>query len=245
MGKIITVCGGGGYGKTTIAANLASVLSQKYLVGLLSTNTMYGGIQHLFGVEIEHSRGLSEMLHTKGDISNSFVPCGNNKNLCLLSLANSYDCLMLAGKEYDVETNDIKEILSELKNMFQYIVIDCEPELCHPLSVYSLIYADSVLNIIKPTVQGMAFYNSYRALLAALNINDEKMVHIMNNDKGYIGAKNIEKTAGIKISMQIPYCKSVEEAENNGEPACSGKNGLFYAKIKSIAEKITECDTND
>ncbi|MBQ3124553.1 MAG: cobalamin biosynthesis protein CobQ, partial [Clostridia bacterium] len=61
MGKIITVCGGHGSGKTTVAANLGYILSQNNLVGILSTNMVYGSIQHLFGTVIDDCHGLYEM----------------------------------------------------------------------------------------------------------------------------------------------------------------------------------------
>lgn len=86
MGKIITVCGGNGSGKTTVAANLAYILSQKYIVGVISTNTNYGDIQHLLGVTIDEAQGLYELMMAKNGIGKTFAPCPSNKNLFIWSI---------------------------------------------------------------------------------------------------------------------------------------------------------------
>lgn len=49
MGKIITVCGGQGSGKTTVSANLGYMLSKNGMVGILSTN-MNCGIISIYSV---------------------------------------------------------------------------------------------------------------------------------------------------------------------------------------------------
>ena len=197
MGKIITVCGGHGSGKTTVAANLGYMLAQNSLVGILSTNMVCGIIQHLFGAVIEDCRGLYEISLSKYDNAKAFVPCPNNKNLFLMSLANNHDCLMLADDENGINGDRAKEMLSDMKEMFGYLIVDCEPEINNPLSVYSIIYADKIVNLIKPTITGTAFYNSYRTLYSALEIPPGKIIHIANNDKNYVGIKNVEKTVGV------------------------------------------------
>ncbi len=67
-------------------------------------------------------------------------------------------------------------MLSDMKEMFGYLIVDCEPEINNPLSVYSIIYADKIVNLIKPTITGTAFYNSfYRTLYSALEIPPGKI----------------------------------------------------------------------
>ena len=244
MGKIITVCGGHGSGKTTVAANLGYILSQNNLVGILSTNMVYGSIQHLFGTVIDDCHGLYEMSLSKYDTAKTFVPCLNNKNLFLMSLANSHDCLMLADEENGINGERAKEILSELKEMFQYLIVDCEPEINNPLSVYSIIYADKIINLIKPTITGTAFFNSYRSLYSALEIPDNKIIHVANNDKNYVGIKNVEKTVGLKMFLTIPHYKNVEQTENKGQLACFTKHGYFY-DIRKIADRIKESASDE
>ena len=239
MGKIITICGGHGSGKTTVAANLGFMLSQSSLVGILSTNTVFGCIQHLFGAVVDDCHGMYEMVMSKADILKNFVQCPNNKNLFLMSLANSHNCLMLADEENGINGDTAKNILDELINIFEYLIIDCEPEINNPLSIYGIIYADKIINLIKPTVTGTAFYNSYKGLFAALKIPDNKIISIANNDKNYVGIKTIERTLGMKMLLAIPYYKNIEEAENKGQLAAFTKNGFYY-NIKKLADCIKE-----
>ena len=244
MGKIITICGGHGSGKSTVAVNLGYMLSDSSLAGILSTNMMYGIIQHLLGTVIDDCHGLYEMVMSNDDISKTLTPCESNKNLFLMSLSNTHDCLMLADEENGINADTAKQVLSELKDSFQYLIIDCEPEVNNPLSVYGIIYADLVINLIKPTVTGIAFWNSYKSLFSALDIPKDRIIHVANNDKNYVGVKNIESTSEIKIFKTIPYYKNVEEYENKGKPAVSSKNGFYY-DIKALADKVKEADTDE
>lgn len=243
MGKIITVCGGHGSGKTTVSANLGYMLSKNGMVGILSTNMNCGIIQHLFGAVVDDRHGLYEMLLAKYDNVKAFVPCPNIKNLFLMSLANSHDCLMLADEENGIDGERAKELLTDLKEMFEYLIIDCEPEVNNPLSVYALIYADKIINLIKPTITGVAFFNAYRTLFSALDIADNKMIYVSNNDKNYVGIRSIERSCGIKTILNIPYLKNVEQAENKGRLACFSKTGFYY-DMEKLADFVRESDIN-
>lgn len=244
MGKIITICGGHGSGKTTVAANLGYMLSKGGMVGILSTNMTCGVIQHLFGKIIDENNGLYEMIMSNQENAKAFVPCPNMKNLFLMSLANNHDCLMLADEENGIDGERAKDIISELKDMFEYLIIDCEPEINNPLSVYALVYADKIISLIKPTITGIAVFNAYRPLFLALDIPENKILYVLNNDKNYVGIKNVERSAGIKTFLNIPYFKNVEEAENKGQLACFSKNGFYY-DIQSLAECVKESDCGE
>lgn len=244
MGKIITVCGGHGSGKTTVAANLGYMLSKNGMVGILSTNMSCGIIQHLFGAVVDDCHGLYEMLLTKYDNAKAFIPCPNIKNLFLMSLANNHDCLILADEENGIGGERAKEIMTELKEVFEYLIIDCEPEINNPLSAYALVCADKIINLIKPIITGVAFFNAYRTLFSALDIADSKMIYIANNDKNYVGIRNVERSCGIKTSLNIPHYKNVEQAENKGRLACFSKNGFYYDMDK-LAGFVRESDLNE
>ena len=243
MGKIITICGGSGSGKTTVAANLGYILSQKYVVGIISTNKMFGGIQHLFGTVIDGQHGIYELMMSPGaDITKMFMPCSNNKNLFLMALSNGQDCLKLADEESNLNGEAAKNLILEMKEIFNILIVDCDPDINNPLSVYSMMFADKILNLIKPTVPGTAFYNSYKAIYTALQIPNDKFLHIANGDKNYVGIRNIEKTANVKVNMTIPFCREVEEAENKGIPICKtgGRINEFVGCMKSIADDIKD-----
>lgn len=242
MGKIITVCGGSGSGKTTVAANLAYLLSQNAIVGVLSTNMTFGSIQYLLGTEIEGNHGLYELIMSKDDISKAFTPCKDNKNLFIMSLANRQDCLVLADEESSLSGDEAKALILEMRDMFQFLIIDCETEINNPLSVYSLTYANGIINLIKPTVIGIEFHNSYKALFSALKIDNSNIIHIANCEKNFVGVRITERSTGIKLTSAIPYCREIEKAENMGVPVCKEKNGEFYREMKRIADLIRESD---
>ena len=207
MGKIITVCGGHGSGKTTVAANLGYMLAQNSLVGILSTNMVCGIIQHLFGAVIEDCRGLYEISLSKYDNAKAFVPCPNNKNLFLMSLANNHDCLMLADEENGINGDRAKEMLSDMKEMFEYLIVDCEPEINNPLSVYSIIYADKIVNLIKLRLQAQPFITATERCILHLKYRPVKSFISQTMIKTMSVLKMLRKLSGLKCFIQFRIIK--------------------------------------
>jgi MinD-like ATPase involved in chromosome partitioning or flagellar assembly len=239
MGKIIAIYGAPGSGKTTIACNLAYALSKKMTTGVLQTNIYYASIQHFFGMEIKKSKDLSTALlgYGKEDLSKCFTPHPQNNNLYILSPSNTYDCLALADDKNGLDGETAKNIILELKDMFDYLIVDCTPDINDALAIYSLINSEKIVNIIKPNIQGMAFATSYQSLFTALEFSDKKIIHVINNDKNYIGITTIQKILNVPSSLCIPHHKDAETAENTGIPLYT-YNNKFTTSINTIIDVI-------
>lgn len=86
--KIYAVWGGKNSGKTTFAVNLACTLSKRdVLVGLISTNLIYGDLQVFFGQSVPEVKGLFQALNDDNpNIGEKFMEYEQSKNLFFLSL---------------------------------------------------------------------------------------------------------------------------------------------------------------
>lgn len=101
--KIISVCGANGSGKTTMAVNLATALTQTgSVVGLIQTELAYPSIQGFLGMRIEENKpNIKNILFDttgKYDIEQQFQQYPKNKKLFVLSVSNYIDCLTFADK---------------------------------------------------------------------------------------------------------------------------------------------------
>lgn len=145
LGKIIAVANQkGGVGKTTTAVNLACGLALEGKNVLLVDVDAQGNATSGLGVDRKNIKNclynvLIESMPAKSVIMSTSIP-----NLYLLPAT-----IQLAGAEVELASIErretrLKEALSEIKNKYDYILIDCPPSL-GLVTVNALTAAGSVL----------------------------------------------------------------------------------------------------
>ncbi len=241
--SVIAVWGKNGSGRSTIATNLAVFLAkQGNLVGLVGASKTYGSIQHYLGIDIPEEKSLKNALESinEDDIVKCFVQHSKVKDLFILSLSNSDNCLKLRSIKEDVG----KRLFLNTKDKFDHFIIDCTENFTDTITMIGCQFADCILEIIKPTIQSAVFRKSQDELLESLKFK-EKLISIANSNKDLITINDFERSSKLKFAQVLPYSKNVENSENTGEPisllGAANRTDKEYLKgISQIADLINK-----
>lgn len=145
MSKVIAVANQkGGVGKTTTAVNLSSCLAYKGKKVLVIDTDPQGNTTSGLGVDKKNIfKSIYDVLINDVDIESTLIGTSiDNLKLCPSNI-------QLAGAEVELvsvisrETR-MKAALSEIKNKYDFIIIDCPPSL-GLLTINSLTAADTIL----------------------------------------------------------------------------------------------------
>ena len=130
MGKIISFANQkGGVGKTTSCVNIAASLGVLGYKVLIIDMDPQGNATSGVGISKKNLKGSSKDVLTDAVAAKDAIIKTNFENLSIIPTNTT-----LAGAEFDLydfdeSENRLKTALSELKNEFDYILIDCPPSL--------------------------------------------------------------------------------------------------------------------
>lgn len=135
-----------GEGKTTIAANLAVVLSQRGPTCLVDADLRRPRIAGMFGVE--SMEGLHELLAREADPADGLAPLLDSAVIPVEGVPNL--SILPAGKTNQspgalVSSDRMRDIVIELRARFDYIVIDSPPILPYSDGRVLATHADGVV----------------------------------------------------------------------------------------------------
>lgn len=244
MGKIITVYGQHGSGKTTVAVNLAYMLAERYVVGIINTQYTYPSIQHFFGLNIPQEKSFHSIYLSPNrtrDLPQQFVQHSSRKNLFLLSVPDGTTYLTFADKNSMPDKETAIDMLLDAQEKFDYLIVDSDNDLDNVLSDFALVYADKVVYLIKPDIQGFAYSKAHSELLDDLKVSQNKRIYVANMDKNYLGLDKFEQLLSCKIDISLPYDGQIEVAANEGFPAMEiGTGKRAKGEFLKLYREVTE-----
>ena len=144
MGKIISIANqNGGVGKTTTSINLSTVLAKRNKKTLLIDADPQGNATSGVGVDKKIDLSVYDVLIDETDVRDAIIKT---------QIKNLYVCpsnIDLAGAEVELVSmmsreRRLKEKLDEIKNEYDYIIIDCPPSL-GLITLNAFTASDSVL----------------------------------------------------------------------------------------------------
>lgn len=144
MGKVYAIANQkGGVGKTTTAVNVAACIAEAGFRTLLVDVDPQANATVGLGIPRAQTPGLYELLTEESSVEEALVESGIG-GLVVLPAGPG-----LAGANVELPRLDgfeqrLKQVLSPVKDRFDYVVLDCPPSL-GPLTVNALVAADRVI----------------------------------------------------------------------------------------------------
>ncbi|MGH3256627.1 MAG: AAA family ATPase [Streptosporangiaceae bacterium] len=236
-GKVVTVFAAkGGCGKTTLATNLGVVLSRRdgHRVCVVDLDLAFGDVG--MAVRLSPVRTMVDALPMAGHLDTTGAAS------LLTSYRPGLDMLLAPvapGDAEKVPPSLVGELLSVLRGMFDYVVVDTPPQ----LSEHVLTALDASAHHVLLATPDMLALKNLRLTLDVLDVLSyprETRTVVLNRSDAKVGltAKDAEQAARCPISGHVPSSRAVPISINEGVPITLANPGHQVSQgITQFAER--------
>jgi CO dehydrogenase maturation factor len=253
MTKTIAIAGKGGTGKTTVAALLIKLLSQKGLVLAVDADPSTNLSQAL-GLPLDDSRTVGKIREkmaedvSKGRLSPTIAKPEYLFSKIVESLAESkgFDLLTMGRPEgpgcYCASNEFLRASLDKIVRDYKYayIVMDCEAGMEH-ISRQTTRDVDVLLIMSDPTMKGVTTAARMNGLIRELRSNVGKVGLVINRVRGELSPEigKAVDDSGLQVIALIPEDPDMAGLEMQGTPVTElPKESPLLLKVKEIAEGL-------
>jgi len=253
MTKTIAIAGKGGTGKTTIAALLIKLLSQKGLVLAVDADPSTN-LNQALGLPLDESKTVGRIREkmtedvSKGRFSPTITKQEYLFSKIMESLVESkgFDLLAMGRPEgpgcYCASNEFLRASLDKLVKdyKYNYIVMDCEAGMEH-ISRQTTRDVDVLLIMSDPTIKGVTTAARMKKLIEELRSNVGKVGLIINRVRGELSPeiKRVVDGAGLQVVALIPEDPDMATLEMQGRPVTElPQESPLQLKVKEIVEGL-------
>ena len=233
---IVITSGKGGVGKTTTTANIGAALADKgHKVLLIDTDIGLRNLDVVMGLENRIVYDLIDVIEGRCRISQALIKDKRCQNLVLLPAAQIRD-------KNDVNVDQMKELISSLKDSFDYILIDCPAGIEQGFK-NAIAAANEAVVVTTPEVSATRDADRIIGLLEAAGIKNPRLVINrlridMVKDKNMLSVEDILDILAVKLLGVVPDDENVVISTNKGEPLVYKGDSLAAKAFKNIASRI-------
>jgi len=254
MTKTIAMAGKGGVGKTTIAALLVKILSQKGLVLALDADPSTN-LNEALGLPLDDDQTVGTIRErmtddvSRGKLSPTMVKQEYLFGKIVESLAESkgFDLLAMGRPEgpgcYCASNRFLRDSLDKLveDHKYDYIIMDCEAGLEH-ISRQTTRDIDVLLIVSDPTIRGVTAAGRMRKLIEELRSNVGRAGIIINRVKSKLTPEldRAIKDSGLEVYALIPEEPGMSDLETRGRPVTElSAESPLQIKVREIVENLS------
>ena len=236
--KIIAVMGArGGVGASTVALNLAAILGEQThkKIALVDLDPQEGSLS--LSLDMQPSVGLRDVLEKPDRIDSLFLERVMNKVGKYLSVLSAEERL---SDQLAISEQAAFPLLDELKNKYDYVVLDVPRHLnhftrtCLQTADYSLLVTELSLLCLRDTLRMQdAIREAWKTRPPLIIANRVGLAA-----KQEVPAVDFEKGAGAKISAQIPFAPEIFMSISRDVPAIKYKSHAAVKPLLHLASLI-------
>lgn len=233
MGEVIVITSGkGGVGKTTTSANIGTGLAAQGLkVVLVDTDIGLRNLDVVMGLENRIVYDIVDVTSGTCRLKQALIKDKRFENLYLLPAAQTKD-------KSAVSLQQMKDLCNELKQEFDYAIIDCPAGIEQGFR-NAIVGADRAVVVTTPEVSAVRDADRIIGLLEAADLRNPRLIinrirpHMVKRGD-MMDISDIIDILAIELLGVIPDDESIVISTNRGEPAVmdhSSHAGEAYRRI--------------
>ena len=234
--SIVITSGKGGVGKTTTTANIGTALaSLGKKVVVIDGDTGLRNLDVLMGLENRIVYTLMDVIEGRCRLKQALIKDKRFPNLCLLPTAQTKD-------KDDISTADMLKIVNELKEEFDYVIID-SPAGIEQGFENAVIGADRALVVVNPEITSVRDADRVIGKLDAKGLDDHAVIinrlnYEMTKRGDMLDVSDIIETLSIKLIGVVPDDRNITVSTNKGEPIVLEDSSMAGNAFRNIAKRI-------
>lgn len=233
---IVVTSGKGGVGKTTTTANIGTALA--YMgkkVVVVDGDTGLRNLDVLMGLENRIIFTIIDVIEGRCKLNKALIKDKRLPNLYLLPTAQTRD-------KDDISIDDMNKIVSELKEEFDYVVLDCPAGIEQGFE-NAIVGADRALIVVNPELTSVRDADRVIGKLDARGLEKHELIvnrlnYEMTKKGDMLGVDDIIDALAVKLIGVVPDDRSITVSTNKGEPIVLDDKAIAGKAFKNIARRI-------
>lgn len=233
---IVITSGKGGVGKTTTTANIGTALaSLGKKVVVVDGDTGLRNLDVLMGLENRIVFTLLDVVEERCRLKQALIKDKRFSNLYLLPTAQTRD-------KNDVTTEQMLNLVRELKQEFDYVIIDCPAGIEQGFE-NAIVGADRALIVVNPEVTSVRDADRVIGKLDAKGLDDHQLIvnrldYEMVKRGDMLDVSDILDSLAIRLIGIVPVDEEITIATNKGEPVVLNNKAVAGQAFNHIAKRI-------
>lgn len=237
MGEVLVITSGkGGVGKTTTTANIGTALASfgKKVV-LIDTDIGLRNLDVVMGLENRIVYDLVDVVQGHCRLRQALIKDKRFENLGLLPAAQTKD-------KTAVNVEQMKELCEQLKEDFDYVLIDCPAGIEQGFK-NAVAGAEKAVVVTTPEVSAVRDADRIIGLLEAAEIRNPQLVINRIRPKmvkkgDMMDINDMIDILAVELLGVVPEDEKIVVSTNRGEPAVLDANSWAGQAYRNIAKRI-------
>lgn len=233
---IVITSGKGGVGKTTTTANIGTALAlMDKKVCLIDTDIGLRNLDVMMGLENRIIYDIVDVIEGRCDVKQALIQDKRFASLSLLPAAQTHD-------KSAVTKEGMVEIVNELKQEYEYIIIDCPAGIEQGFE-NAIAGADKAIVVTTPEKSSVRDADRIIGLIEQHELERPRLIinrirNHMIKDGDMLEIDDIVQILSIDLLGIVVDSDDVIKASNSGEPVAFHPNSKASIAYRNIARRI-------